>query len=241
MAWRKLPPRLRGRVPRVSPIVAFPAIVATLAFAIVWIIAPLALVAILAGRGHEILAALLVPVALWWLYRMVREPLAIGALVAAPQSVWSVVQQQREMVDTQDLDGGRLVGLADWRPLTPAERDVLLALARQVGELPEIARQVDSCEVMAECVCGCASIGLYSTAPSVPRDPRRGNEHGEVDDLQITATGRDPAGRHVEVVLHVRLGSIRELELTAGGAHDGSADTPPDAGTLRPTGVRRGR
>ena len=109
---------------------------------------------------------------------------------------------------------------------------------RQAGELPELARQLDKCEVMAECVCGCVSIRLFSTAPSIPRDPRRGNAHGEQDHLAITAIGTDAAGRTLDVVLHVGLGTIHELEVTAGGVHDGTADEVPAVATLRPTGVR---
>jgi hypothetical protein len=241
MAWRKLPPRLSGRVPRVGLLVALPAIVGTLAFAVVWLVWPVVVAAVLIRGEQHVLAALLAPLVLWWLYRMVREPLIPGLLLTAPASVWSVVQQQRGMVDTDDLEHGRLVGLANWRPLTAAEQDVLRILVREVDDLPEIARQIDRCEVMAECVCGCASIRLYSTAPSVPRDPRRGNAHGENDNLAIIALGTGADGRELEVVLHVALGTIHELEVTAGGAHDGTAVEVPTAASLRPTGVRRTR
>ena len=40
-------------------------------------------------------------------------------------------------------------------------------------------------------------------------------------------------------MLHVSLGTIRELEVTHGGVHDGGAGEIPAAATIRPTGVRR--
>ena len=181
------------------------------------------------------------PSALWWLYQMVREPLVPGLLFAAPYSIWSVVQQQRGMVDTEDLEHGRLVGLLDWRGLTSAERAALQMLVDQVPQFPELAEQVEHCEVMAECVCGCASIRLYATSATIPRDAARGNAHGEQDNFAIAAVGTDAAGREIDVVLHIGLGSMRELEVTAGGVHDGTADEVPAAGTLRPAGIRRTR
>lgn len=45
--------------------------------------------------------------AAWWLYRMFREPLIPGLLLAAPASIWSVVQQQRGKVDTSSAAGSR--------------------------------------------------------------------------------------------------------------------------------------
>jgi hypothetical protein len=241
MAWRKLPPRLEGRVPRVGLGVALIGFAGTLGAGILWLAGPPVLLAILIGDERYILAAILAPAVAWWLYRMLREPLIPGLLLAAPVSLWSVVQQQRGMVNTLDLESGRLVGLLEWRGLTPAERDVLRFLVRQVDDLPELAAQIDHCEVMAECVCGCASIRLYATAPSVPRDAARGNAQGERDHLDISAVGTDSEGRAIDVVLHVTLGSMRELEVTAGGVHDGTADELPAVATLRPTGVRRTR
>lgn len=83
---------------------------------------------------------------------------------------------------------------------------------------------------------------VYATAPSVPRDAAHGNAQGERDHLAIGAVGRDSAGRAIDVVLHVTLGSMRELEVTADGAHDGTADEIPAFATLRPTGrAARGR
>ena len=237
MAWVTLPRRLRGRVPRVSLLVVLPAFVGTVGFGIVLLAGPVVLVVVLAAGGQTVLAALLAPFAAWWLYRMFRERLIPGLLLAAPVSVWAVVQRRRGKVDTEDLERGRLVDLAEWRPLTAAEREVLDVLARQVPDLPELARQVDQCEVMAECVCGCASIRLYSTAPTVPRDVSRANAQGERDHLAIAALGRDSAGRSVDVVLHTGLGTLRELEVTIGGVHDGTATELPAAATLRAAGV----
>lgn len=241
MAWRKLPSRLEGRIPRVGVGVALVALVGTLGAAVLWLAGPVVLLAVLVDAERYVLAAIVAPGVAWWLYRMFREPLIPGLLLAAPASMWSVVQQQRGMVDTQDLERGRLVGLLDWRGLTAAEQDALRFLVRQVDDLPELSAQIDQCEVMAECVCGCASARLYSTAPPVPRDAARGNAQGERDHLAISAVGTDSAGRTVDVVLHVGLGSLRELEVTAGGVHDGTADEIPAIATLRPTGVRRTR
>lgn len=241
MAWVTLPPRLRDRVPRVTPLEAIPATIGTIGFGLVLLVGPVALAYVFAGRGQTVLAVLMALFAAWWLYRMFCEPLIPGLLLAAPASVWSVVQQQRGKVDTLDLERGRLVGLMDWRPLTAAEREVLHALVRQVEDLPEHAAQIGACEVMAECVCGCASIRLYSTAPMVPRDASRGNAQGERDHLAIAAVGRDAAGRDVDVVLHTGLGTLRELEVTIGGVHDGTATALPAGGRLRPAGVRHER
>ena len=241
MAWVTLPPRLRDRVPRVTLLEAIPATIGTVGFGLVLLAGPAVLTYVLASRGQTVLAVLMGLFAAWWLYRMVREPLIPGLLLAAPASVWSVVQQQRGKVDTLDLERGRLVGLTDWRPLTAAEREVLHALVRQVDDLPEHARQIDECEVIAECVCGCASIRLLSRGPMAPRDASRGNAEGERDHLAIAGVGSDPAGHEVDVVLHTGLGTLRELEVTIGGVHDGSATELPAARTLRPAGVRHER
>ena len=241
MAWRELPPRLRGRVPRVGLLVALPATVGTIAFGLIWLLGPFVLLAVLVADERWLLAAPLAPVALWWLYQTLREPLVPSLLLAAPYGIWSVVQQQRGMVDTEDLEHGRLVGLLEWRPLTSAEHEALRVLVRQVPQFPELAEQAEHCEVMAECVCGCASIRLFARSPAIPRDGARGNAHGEEDDFAIAALGTDAAGREIDVVLHVGLGSMRELEITAGGVHDGTADEVPAADTLRPAGIRRTR
>lgn len=239
MAWRELPPRLRGRVPRVTLLEALPAIVGTLAFGVLWLFGPIVLVYVFASREQYVLVAIVAPLALVWLYLMVREPVVPGLLLAAPASVWSVVQQQRGRVDTQDLERGRLVGLADSRAPTPAEQEALRVLVGQAQDLPELARQAAECEVIAECVCGCASIRVLSRAPSVARDAARANARGERDNLAISGVGTDQAGRAVDLVVHVGLGTIRELEITHGGVHDGSAGEIPAAAAIRPTGVRR--
>ena len=241
MPWVTLPPRLRDRVPRVTLLEAIPATIGTIGFGLVLLAGPVVLAYVFANRGQAVLAVLMGLFASWWLYRMVREPLVPGLLLAAPASIWSVVQQQRGKVDTLDLERGRLVGLTDWRPLTAAERDVLHVLLRQVDDLPEHAAQIEAAEVIAECVCGCASIRLLSRAPTVPRDASRGNAEGERDHLAIAGVGTDAAGRSVEVVLHTGLGTLRELEVTIGGGHDGTATELPAAATLRPAGVRHER
>jgi hypothetical protein len=230
---------MRRRVPRVSLIVALPAIVGTLAFCILWLVGPIVLMYVFAARGQYVPVALLAPVALWWLYAMLREPVVPGLLFAAPASIRSVIAQQRGMVDTEDLERGRLVGLTDSRPPTPAEQAALRALVRQAPDLPELARQIEACEVIAECVCGCASVRLLSRAPAIARDATRDNAQGERDNLAIGAVATDAGGRPVDLVLHVQLGTLRELEVTHGGVHDGSASEIPAAETLRPAGVRR--
>jgi hypothetical protein len=77
--------------------------------------------------------------------------------------------------------------------------------------------------------------------PAIPRDPARANADGEHDNFAIAAVGPDAAGRDIDVVLHIGLGSMRELEITRGGAYDGTADEVPAAQTLRPAGIRRTR
>jgi hypothetical protein len=238
MTWRELPPRLHGRVPRVTLLEALPAIVGTLAFGVLWLVGPIVLVYVFAAREQYVLVALLAPFTLLWLYAIVREPVVPGLLLAAPASIRSVIRQQRGMVHTEDLERGRLVGLSAHRALTAGEQAALLALVRQVGDLPELGRQIERCEVIAECVCGCASVRLLSRAPSIPRDASRANAQGERDNLAIGGVAPGPGDRATDLVLHVQLGTLRELEVTHGGVHDGSADAIPDAATIRPAGVR---
>ena len=229
MAWRKLPPRLQGRVRTPEVLGSLVALVATPVFGVIWLFGPPALAVLFVAREQWLLAGVAIPLALWWAYQMVKDPTVIGLLVSVPYGAWSLVQQWRGRVDTLDLEDGRYVGLADWRAPTARERAVLELLVSAVPDLPQLRPQIAQAEVRAECVCGCPSIILFPTAPAVPRDAAYGNARGERDELAVAATGPGD----VEVVLRLHLGNVRELEVTTGGGHDGTPAELPDASALR--------
>ena len=229
MSWRPLPSRLRGRVHTPPVLGSLVAVVATPVFGVLWLAGPLALAVLFSTREQYALAAAAAPIALWWTYRMLREPMLVGLLVSVPYGVVSLAQQWRGRVDTEDLEDGRYVSLADWRPLSAREREVLELLASARPDVPEIRRQLERPEVRAECVCGCPSILLYGTRPAIPRDAAHGNADGQRDELTIAADGPDG----VEVVLRLQLCSARELEATTGRGHDGTPHELPPAGALR--------
>ena len=186
-----------------------------------WLIGPPA-AALFFAREDWVLFALTIPVLVWWAIATVAEPMVLGDRVLRPQSTWSLIQQSRGKVDTEDLEEGRYVGLEAWRAPTDREREVLDLLAAAEPGLPQIAEMVAVAEVRAECVCGCPSALLYATAPSIPREAGR-------DQLAISAVG--PGG--AEVVLRLHLGHTRELEVTTGRGHDGTPAELPPAASLR--------
>jgi hypothetical protein len=104
-----------------------------------------------------------------------------------------------------------MLPLARPRPPTPGERALLEALAGDV-----LAPQVAAAAVVAECSCGCPSIGLATDAPALP------GAHGHRE-LSRTVLAGD--GRTVEVILHVVDGVVQELEVWAG--HDGGDPSVP--------------
>ena len=196
MPWRDLPPALRGRTHTVSLPIGLLTVVATVAFALLWLAGPVVLAAVFLAREDYVLFALLVPLLAWWAIGTINEPMILGLLFSFPQATWGLVQQARGTVDTEDLEDGRYVGLAEWRGPTAAERELLERLVGTEPELPELREQIAQAEVRAECVCGCGSVLLYPTAPPIPRE-----------------AGRDELTIGDDVRLHVHLGSVRELEL----------------------------
>lgn len=188
-AARALPPRLRRRTPTVHPLEALPAIVLTplaLAALVGW---PFALAAVAISRGDRLLGAVALTIAMLWTAGIVKEGrLLLGMLLAWPLAVWSAIQQWRGRVDTEDLEDGRFVPLAEHRELDPAERATLEVLAGSTG-IPELQRQAEEAKVIAECLCGCASIRLLSHAPAIPRAAA-----GEdaVERLEVEAVGHRP-------------------------------------------------
>ncbi len=194
---------------------AVPAIVLTPVLGVAWLAGPFVLAWLALSHGNYVLAALFVPIALVWSVALVKDPTPLGLLLAWPAGVWSVLQQRRGKVHTEDLEDGRYVSLAEARRPAPAERAVLDMLARDAS-IPELDRQLDQARVIAECVCGCASIRLLSSAPALVSDDR-----------VLAATGVDSRGRRVDVRLRVALGTVHDLEVTGAGGHDGSADELP--------------
>jgi hypothetical protein len=82
----------------------------------------------------------------------------------------------------------------------------------------ELRQQVAAASVVAVCSCGCPSV-IVDVPDELPRvrwpegtpDVRWGT------DTSIVGEARTPDGRAVDVVLHVLLGAISELEIWAGG------------------------
>lgn len=64
---------------------------------------------------------------------------------------------------------------------------------------------------------------------------------GDLPEHAAQIGARGDGRRSVDVVLHTGLGTLRELAVTIGGVHDGSATELSAAGTLRPAGVRHER
>jgi hypothetical protein len=230
MAWRPLPPRLRHRTRRVHPLEALPPLVLTPVLLVAWVTWPFVLAAVTIGRGDRIWAAAALSLAIIWTAGIVKERrLVLGMLFAWPSSVWSAVQQWRGRVNTEDLEEGRFVTLAEAREPDEHEQSLLDVLVAASG-IAGLRRQAEHVEVIAECLCGCRSIRLLSRAPAIaPAAP--GGE--AVERLDVAAVGTGSEGRELLVRLRVALGTLRELEVTAGGVHDGSGDALPDAPTLR--------
>jgi hypothetical protein len=230
MTWQPLPPRLRHRTRRLHPLEALLPIVLTPVLLVAWVAWPFVLAAVTIGRGDRIWAAAYLTLAMIWTAGVVKQRhLVLGMAVAWPSSVWSAVQQWRARVDTEDLEEGRFVTLAEPREPDESERSLLDVLVAAAG-IPGLGRQAEQVEVIAECLCGCRSIRLLSRAPAIAPGAPVGDA---VEHLDVAAVGTASGGRELLVRLRVALGTLRELEVTAGGVHDGSADVLPEASTLQ--------
>ena len=225
MSWVELPPRLRGRVRSVGVLEALIPLIATPLFSALLVFGPPVFLVVAWSRGDHLLAAVLAVPVLAWCVAMIREPVALGMLFAWPFAARSAFQQWRGRVDTEDLEHGRLVGLAQWRALSAPERQLVDLLVGSV-DAPALRAKAASAEVMAECVCGCPSIRLYATSPSLPPD----HPLAEAD---LRAWAPDDRGRRIDVALHVRLGSLHELEVTVAGEHRGEPAELPPASAMR--------
>jgi hypothetical protein len=104
------------------------------------------------------------------------------------------------MDDAIDVE---LVALAEPRALSDEERQALKLLAQG----PELAVQAESAIVVAECSCGCGSVGLATDGPAMPdTEPA----------FTIEAKALNTHGNDVQVNLHLVDGLIDELEIWTG-------------------------
>ena len=103
--------------------------------------------------------------------------------------------------------------LASARALNEHEARLLSELAAFVDE-PRLREQINTARVGATCTCGCSSVRLQTDAPMVPAERvAQLSSSGRDDYFAIHSTGRPRTLRHVDVVLHVGLGLIMELEV----------------------------
>jgi hypothetical protein len=105
-----------------------------------------------------------------------------------------------------------------WRflevPRVPGEveRRLLAVLTAAVDE-PLLDEQVATVVVDAVCRCGCSSVRLRTDARAIPVERLRElSATGRDDHVEAAATGVG-ATEHVDVVLHVLAGRVRELEV----------------------------
>ena len=109
-----------------------------------------------------------------------------------------------------------LVGLDEARPLTAAERRLLEALIEPL-DLAELSEQIARAVVVAQCSCGCPSVGLRTDGPVLPAElVARLSDTGSDDSLGVSAWGPNGEGRDVQVTLHVVRGRLDELEVWPG-------------------------
>ena len=116
----------------------------------------------------------------------------------------------------------------DWRPLpeprrlTTAEQAVLDRLVAQ-ADCAELTAQAASAWVTAVCDCGCSSVLLRSEAPAItPEAMARFSSVGREDWFSIDYSLWEPM---LQVVVHVTMGSLHELEIFAGEGV--AAEIPP--------------
>jgi hypothetical protein len=122
----------------------------------------------------------------------------------------------------------------DWLPLpeprrlTAAEQAVLDHLVAHAN-CPGLTAQAAALWATARCDCGCSSILLRSDAPPIPPETMtRLSPQGRDDWFSIDYTRWLPM---LQVVLHVAMGSLHELEIFAG---EGVPVDIPPPGMLHP-------
>ena len=112
------------------------------------------------------------------------------------------------------------------RALTDDEERLLTGLTAAVDE-PLLHRQVETAVVVGVCRCGCSSVRLSSDEPAlsaarVAQLSSRADPYG----FSVSSSSGPPA-EWVQVVLHVGLGRVHELEVYAGdGVPVSLADVP---------------
>ncbi|MFL5914824.1 MAG: hypothetical protein ACJ752_04200 [Gaiellaceae bacterium] len=107
------------------------------------------------------------------------------------------------------------VPLTEPRPLSEEQRRLLEHLARAPLGKPGLRAQIEAAQVVAECSCGCPSVGLEvdQSVPSVSFDPAE-TPDGRTDHVALTA--RRSGTELPEVTLHLIHGRLFELEVWAG-------------------------
>ena len=105
MPWHDLPPGHHARLSTAEALAGVVTLVATPLFAAVWLLGPPALVVLFHARGQDVLAAIAAPIALWWLSRMVREPMVLGVLFSTPYAAFCLVQRWRGKIHSDELAG----------------------------------------------------------------------------------------------------------------------------------------
>jgi hypothetical protein len=116
---------------------------------------------------------------------------------------------------TRSGPGGQQIwqALDEPRPPSADELRLISTLAAAVDE-PLLRKQVQTAEVDAVCRCGCSSVRLRSdAAPLPPARVAALSARGRPDYFSVEASGTGAAGERVEVVLHVVLGRVQELEV----------------------------
>jgi hypothetical protein len=132
-----------------------------------------------------------------------------------------------------DAEPPRTIYLEAPRPLTDHERALVEWLLESPVAPPELRAQLDVASVVGVCSCGCPSVtlGVPDETPAAELDP----DHPDVRhgcDVDITADAVAPDGRAIEVILHVTLGQLQELEVWAGTWGGDPRTELPDVATL---------
>jgi hypothetical protein len=110
----------------------------------------------------------------------------------------------------------KLVPLAEPRPLSGMERELVNFLLDGPLGRRELRDQATTARVASACSCGCPSIG-FDVDPSVPKARFRPEDTplGRTDWIPISAVQHKSRGT-TEVTLHILEGRIYELEVWAG-------------------------
>jgi hypothetical protein len=108
------------------------------------------------------------------------------------------------------------------RPPTASQLRLLSWLT--TGADKALTDQIAHSVVVGQCVCGCSSVQLTTSAAPLPAETiGRLSSTDRSDYLSLTSTGRSRTGHRVDVVLHVVNGSVSELEVFDSEAGEGTA------------------